>query len=263
MDFRVTIEEVPSSREEPENRSDSSFERFTLGLHAAPVGCSVSTDPRGRAESVLTEHPTCPTVAGAEFHRVGLLLRHRMKRAIQRHDAGEARVITVIVKSVDWSIAPFGMLRALPREGKAVTLWADRDSAWKNVFEGIKRRGGGDAQEGGNDGPSMREPSRQDLPSIFPSGEERRFSPQRTQRAQETKTEEKGERIEIGRPPRMDRRGGRHEDVACSRMSDGGSISSLVFSAFFSAFSASSAVRNEWIAGLSTRRTRSPRRRWA
>jgi hypothetical protein len=33
-------------------------------------------------------------------------------------------------------------------------------------------------------------------------------------------------------------------------MSDGGSIASLVFSAFFSALSASSAVGNEWIAAL-------------
>jgi internalin A len=62
-----------------------------------------------------------------------------MQRALQRHDAGEARVIPVIVRDVDWSSAPFAKLQALPKDGKAVTLWADRDSAWKNVSEGIKR----------------------------------------------------------------------------------------------------------------------------
>jgi hypothetical protein len=47
----------------------------------------------------------------------------------------------------------------------------------------------------------------------------------------EIRTEGKRERIEIGRPSAMDRGGGRHDDVACSRMSDRGSIASLVFSA--------------------------------
>jgi hypothetical protein len=37
--------------------------------------------------------------------------------------------------------------------------------------------------------------------------------------------------------PGMDRGGGRHDDVACSRMSDGRSSSLLIFLAFFSAFS--------------------------
>jgi internalin A len=62
-----------------------------------------------------------------------------MQRALRRHEAGEARVIPVIVRDVDWSSAPFGKLQALPKDGKAVTLWPDRDSAWKNVSEGIKR----------------------------------------------------------------------------------------------------------------------------
>ena len=52
-----------------------------------------------------------------------------MTRALQRHDAGKARVIPVIVRDVNWSKAPFAKLQALPKDGKAVTLWPDRDCA--------------------------------------------------------------------------------------------------------------------------------------
>ena len=61
-----------------------------------------------------------------------------MKRAIERHNAGQARVIPIIVRDVDWHDAPFSKLQALPKDGKAVALWEDKDSAWRNVSEGIK-----------------------------------------------------------------------------------------------------------------------------
>ncbi len=62
-----------------------------------------------------------------------------MNRALQGHDAGEARVIPVILRPCDWSSAPFGKLQALPKDGKAATMWRPRDKAWNNVAEGIKR----------------------------------------------------------------------------------------------------------------------------
>jgi hypothetical protein len=62
-----------------------------------------------------------------------------MERALQRDEAGEARVIPVILRDVDWKDAPFRKLQALPTDGKAVTSWGNRDRAFKNVAEGIKR----------------------------------------------------------------------------------------------------------------------------
>jgi internalin A len=61
------------------------------------------------------------------------------KRALERHDNNEACVIPVIVRDVNWSGAPFAKLQALPKDGKAVALWPDKDTAWRNVSEGIQR----------------------------------------------------------------------------------------------------------------------------
>jgi hypothetical protein len=59
-------------------------------------------------------------------------------RAMERHEAGSARVIPVILRPVDWHTAPFGRLQALPRDGKPVTTWKNRDEAFADVARGIR-----------------------------------------------------------------------------------------------------------------------------
>ena len=60
-----------------------------------------------------------------------------MTRALERHEAREAVVIPVILRSTKWASAPFGKLQALPRNAKPVTAWPDRDEAFLNITEGI------------------------------------------------------------------------------------------------------------------------------
>lgn len=62
-----------------------------------------------------------------------------MKRALERHEAGEARVIPIILRPVDWQILPIGELQALPTEGKPITMWANREEAFLAVAQGIRR----------------------------------------------------------------------------------------------------------------------------
>jgi tetratricopeptide (TPR) repeat protein len=64
-----------------------------------------------------------------------------LKRAMKRHDAGEARVIPIILREYDLAGAPFSKLKALPKDGKAVTsrAWMSVDEAFRNVAEGIRR----------------------------------------------------------------------------------------------------------------------------
>ena len=61
-----------------------------------------------------------------------------MLRAMERHDAGEARVIPVILRPCDWSPAPFSKLLATPTDGKAITKWPDRDDAFLDVVKSIR-----------------------------------------------------------------------------------------------------------------------------
>jgi internalin A len=62
-----------------------------------------------------------------------------MHAALERHQAGKAVVIPVILRDVNWDRAPFAKLEPLPTNKRPVTRWPDRDSAWRDVSEGIER----------------------------------------------------------------------------------------------------------------------------
>ncbi len=60
-----------------------------------------------------------------------------MKRALERHESGEARVIPVILRPVYWQYEPFSKLQALPTEGKAVIKWRPTDDAFLDITDGL------------------------------------------------------------------------------------------------------------------------------
>jgi TIR domain len=62
-----------------------------------------------------------------------------MKNALERHAAGAALVIPVILRPVDWRATPFGKLQALPKDGKPVTTFENLDSALEQVAQGIRK----------------------------------------------------------------------------------------------------------------------------
>ena len=62
-----------------------------------------------------------------------------MKRALERQEKGEAVVIPVIVRDVNLKDAPFAGLQSLPKDRLAVAEWKSRDSAWRDVSEGLEK----------------------------------------------------------------------------------------------------------------------------
>lgn len=62
-----------------------------------------------------------------------------MERAMERDTNKVARVIPVILRDCIWTKAPFAKLQALPKDGKPVKSWPDKDKAWRNVAEGIEK----------------------------------------------------------------------------------------------------------------------------
>jgi len=63
-----------------------------------------------------------------------------VQKAIERHQARETCVIPIILRSVDWSGAPFGKLQALPKNGEPVVSksWHSQDEAFTDVAKGIR-----------------------------------------------------------------------------------------------------------------------------
>jgi HEAT repeat protein/energy-coupling factor transporter ATP-binding protein EcfA2 len=61
-----------------------------------------------------------------------------MKRALERHQLGEVRVVPIILRPTDWQHAPFAKLQAYPTNGRPITNWRQRDDAFLNIAQGLR-----------------------------------------------------------------------------------------------------------------------------
>jgi tetratricopeptide (TPR) repeat protein len=78
-------------------------------------------------------------LVSADFLASNYCYEVEMTHALARHEAGQARVIPIALRPVDWKDAPFAHLQALPTDAQPITKWTDRDEAWTNVAAGIRR----------------------------------------------------------------------------------------------------------------------------
>src|SRR6184192_2318909 len=78
-------------------------------------------------------------LVSADFFASDYCFGLEMKRALARQEAGEARVIPILVRAVDWTNAPFAHLQALPTDGKPLVTWQDTDTALADITAGIRR----------------------------------------------------------------------------------------------------------------------------
>jgi hypothetical protein len=62
-----------------------------------------------------------------------------VKRALERHGEGTARVVPIIVRPCDWRSTLFGKLLALPKDAKAITNWKRQDDAYLDIALGIRK----------------------------------------------------------------------------------------------------------------------------
>ena len=61
-----------------------------------------------------------------------------MRRAMEKHETREARIIPIILRPTDWRDAPFSRLHVLPTNGQPVSTWPNRDQAFLNIAQGIR-----------------------------------------------------------------------------------------------------------------------------
>jgi hypothetical protein len=62
-----------------------------------------------------------------------------MRRALERHQRGEARIIPIILRPCEWQKAPFGRLVATPTDGKPITRFPNPDDAFLEVTQAIRK----------------------------------------------------------------------------------------------------------------------------
>lgn len=63
-----------------------------------------------------------------------------VKRAMELHEEGNAVVVPIILRECDWKHekCPFKKLEGLPKNAKPIKQWADKDSAFNDITQGLK-----------------------------------------------------------------------------------------------------------------------------
>ncbi|HET8774519.1 MAG TPA: COR domain-containing protein [Thermoanaerobaculia bacterium] len=96
------------------------------------------TEWDGEIDARLERAKVILLLVSADFLASDYCWSREVKRGMERHEAGEATVIPIMLRSCDWKGAPFEKLQGLPPEMKAVTSFEDRDVAWTAVASGIR-----------------------------------------------------------------------------------------------------------------------------
>ncbi len=86
----------------------------------------------------LTSAQIILLLISADFIHSDFCYSIEIKQAIDRHNAGEARVIPILLRPTDWQGAPFALLKMLPTDAKAVTSWPTHDDAFTDIVRGIR-----------------------------------------------------------------------------------------------------------------------------
>lgn len=114
-----------------------SREGVIKGWHDRKIG------PGKDWEEQIDEHLNSASIilllVSADFLASNYCYDVEMKRALERHRTGDAVVIPVVLRACDWVKTPFATLQALPKGGRAVTSWPDRDEAFTDIAKGIRR----------------------------------------------------------------------------------------------------------------------------
>ena len=100
---------------------------------------TAGTEWKGQIDQHLNSAGVILLLISADFLASDYCYDVEMRRALERHDQGEARVIPVLLRKVDgWQLAPFGKIQSLPTDGKPVTSWKICDEAFADVAGGIR-----------------------------------------------------------------------------------------------------------------------------
>src|SRR5579871_1216010 len=124
--------------------------RETLETHLSPLKrqgviagwhdrrISAGTEWADQIDEHLNSAQIILLLISADFLASDYCYDKEMTRAMERHEAGAARVIPIILRPCDWHGAPFGKLQALPKDAKPITDWSNRDAAFLDVAQGIR-----------------------------------------------------------------------------------------------------------------------------
>jgi hypothetical protein len=92
----------------------------------------------GTVSSELEQATLVLFLVSADFLASDYAYGQEVERAMSRAATGQAHVLSILVRAVDWDPSPFRKFQVLPRDGQPIASWTNRDEAWADVARGIR-----------------------------------------------------------------------------------------------------------------------------
>jgi hypothetical protein len=92
----------------------------------------------------LTEADLILLLISIDFINSDYCYEKEMKKAVERHERDEAKVIPIIVRPCQWNMAPFAKLQALPKSPQSnnllpIELWNHNEDAYDRIASAIRQ----------------------------------------------------------------------------------------------------------------------------
>jgi TIR domain len=89
--------------------------------------------------SNLAESEIFLALVSPDFLDSNYCYEREIAKALERHAEGTLRVVPVILEPCDWKSTPLGKLKALPKDGKAISTWKNENIAYLDVVTELRR----------------------------------------------------------------------------------------------------------------------------
>ena len=93
---------------------------------------------RGEIDSNLNNAGVILLLVSSDFINSDYCYDIELERALEHHKNRSSIVVPVILRPVLWDNTPFSKLQALPKDGKPVTEYQNRDKAFVEITEGVR-----------------------------------------------------------------------------------------------------------------------------
>lgn len=93
-------------------------------------------------DKITSELESCDIflmMVSPDFLESDYCVDREMRRALERHDSGAARVVPIIIQPCDWMSSPLSELKVLPTDGKPISEWMNENSAYLDVVKELRR----------------------------------------------------------------------------------------------------------------------------
>tara|TARA_R110002051_G_scaffold105476_2_gene178403 strand:- start:2703 stop:3668 length:966 start_codon:yes stop_codon:yes gene_type:complete len=87
----------------------------------------------------LAESQLFIAIVSPDFIHSDYCMDRELATALQMHNEGAIRVVSVIVEPCEWKQSPLGNFLVAPKDGKAIALWDNENLGFLNVTSEIRR----------------------------------------------------------------------------------------------------------------------------